>query len=101
MTQLENVFNQLKINEVIEFVCNLDGKPEWVEKEQIELEWHRTGLKIIFNEVYRVHFDFDDVDEDYTTVFSIEGTSGLNPYDMRYMVDVMESKQEIFDIINK
>lgn len=100
MTNLDNIFNQRKINEVIEFVCNLDEKPEWVEKEQIELEWHRTDLKIIFNEVYTVHFHFD-FDGNYTTTFSIEGTSGLNPYDLQYMIDVMENKQEIFDIINK
>ena len=100
MINLENIFNQRKINEVIEFVCNLDEKPEWVEKEQIELEWHRDILTVIFNETYKVQFDFSD-DGNYTTTFSIEGTSGLNPYDLQYMIDVMESKQEIFDIINK
>lgn len=92
---------QKKINEVIEFVYNLNGTPEWVKKEQIKLEWFNKDLNIIFNEIFTVHFDFNNIDENYTTTFSIEGESGLNPYDMQYMLDVMESKTEIFNIITK
>jgi hypothetical protein len=79
---------------IIDYLMNLDSRPDWVYKDVFDFEVKGDYLDIVMFGDYHIglYFDPDDIVNDFAKV---NGSSAYGKEDMKYALEIMENRDEI------